>query len=97
LHTFADNAEVVVALDGLAEREAGALVVKLPRMSGRKDSEYMHLFCGPVGVEAHVAEAGAARAAAPRRGGAAELTERVERLEAEVAELKKQLGIQSED
>jgi uncharacterized protein YceH (UPF0502 family) len=97
LHTFADNAEVVVALDGLAEREAGALVVKLPRMSGRKDSEYMHLFCGPVDVEAHVAEAGAARAAAPRRGGAAELTVRVERLEAEVAELKKQLGIQSED
>lgn len=97
LHTFADNAEVVVVLDGLLGREAGALVVKLPRMSGRKDSEYMHLFCGPVDVEAHAAEASAARPAAPQRGGVAELTERVERLEAEVAELRKQLGLESED
>jgi len=98
LHTFADNAEVVVVLDGLTGRETGALVVKLPRTPGRKDSEYMHLFCGPVDVEAHVAEASTARpAATPQRGGVAELTERVERLEAEVAELRKQLGIQPED
>jgi len=97
LHTFADNAEVVVVLDGLLGREAGALVVKLPRMPGRKDSEYMHLFCGPVDVEAHAAEASAARPAATQRGGVAELTDRVERLEAEVAELRKQLGLESED
>jgi len=98
LHTFADNADVVAALDGLLSREAGALVVKLPRMPGRKDSEYMHLFCGPVDVDAHVAEASAARpATTPQRGGVVELTERVDRLEAELAELKKQLGIQEED
>jgi uncharacterized protein YceH (UPF0502 family) len=95
LHTFADNADVVTALDGLVNREAGPLVVKLPRTPGRKDAEYMHLFSGPVDVEAHVAQASAARPAAPPRGGVAELTERVERLEAELAELKKQLG--SED
>ena len=98
LHAFADNAEVVVALDGLLEREAGALVVKLPRVPGRKDSEYMHLFCGPVDVDAHVAEASTARpAAAPQRGGVAELAARVDRLEAELAALKEQLGIQSDD
>jgi uncharacterized protein len=98
LHTFADNAEVVVALDKLLEREAGALVVKLPRVAGRKDSEYMHLFCGPVDIDAHVAEASAAKpASAPQRGGVAELTERVERLEAELAALKEQLGIGASD
>lgn len=98
LHAFADNAEVVVALNGLLEREAGALVVKLPRSVGRKDSEFMHLFCGPIDIDAHVAAASEARpAAASQRGGVAELTERVDRLEAELAELKQQLGIQSED
>ena len=97
LHAFADNAEVVIILDGLLEREAGALVVKLPRSAGRKDPEYMHLFCGPVDIDAHVAAASEARpAAAPQRGGVAELTERVDRLEAELADLKEKLGIDSE-
>ena len=93
LHTFADHADVLAALNGLVNREAGALVVKLPRTPGRKDSEYMHLFSGPIDVEAHVARASAAKPAAAPRGGVADLTERVERLEAELAELKKQLGL----
>ena len=93
LHTFADNAEVVTTLDGLINREPDPVVVRLPRTPGRKDSEYMHLFSGPVDVEAYAAEAGAARASAPSSGGVAELRERVERLEAEVAELKEQLGL----
>jgi uncharacterized protein YceH (UPF0502 family) len=93
LHTFAENADVVTALNGLVEREAGPLVVKLPRTMGRKDSEYMHLFGGPVDIEAHVAQASAARPAASPRGGVAELAERVERLEAELAELKKHMGL----
>ncbi len=92
LHTFADNSDVVMTLEGLIEREGSPLVVKLPRTPGRKGSEYMHLLCGPVDVEAHVAEAGAARPVTPR-GNVAELTERVERLEAELAALKAQLGI----
>ena len=57
LHTFGDNSDVVTALDGMLNREAGPLVVKLPRVPGRKDSEYMHLFSGPVDVEAHVSQA----------------------------------------
>ncbi len=97
LHAFADNAEVAATLDGMASREEGALVVKLPRTPGRKDSEYMHLFYGPVDIEAHVAEASKPKPAAAPRGGVAELTERVDRLEAELAELKERLGIHAED
>ena len=91
LHTFADNAEVVAALEGLIAHEAGALAVKLPRVAGRKDSEYMHLFCGPVDVDALAAESTARSEAAHKRGGVAELTDRVEQLEAEVESLRKQL------
>lgn len=93
LHTFEDNAAVVSALDGLIGREPEALVVKLPRTPGRKDAEYMHLFCGPVDVDAHVAQASAAKPAASPRGSVAELIDRIDRLEAEVAELKQRLGV----
>jgi len=94
LHTFEDNSEVVATLNGLSEREAYPLVVKLPRTPGRKDSEYMHLFSGPIDIDAHAAAAEASRpAASSQKGGVAELTERVERLEQEVAELKAQLGV----
>ena len=90
LHRFADNAEVVVALTSLIERDGEPLLVKLPRTPGRKDSEYMHLFCGPVDVEAHVAVA--AKSSPSRfRVSSAELEERVSRLEDEVAALKERL------
>jgi uncharacterized protein len=93
LHTFADNAAVVDALASLIEREGDPLVVKLPRTPGRKDSEYMHLFSGPVDVEAHVIQAQAGKAAGTsERANVSELAERVSKLEAEVAELKEQLA-----
>jgi uncharacterized protein len=89
LHEFTDNDAVVKALVGLIEREGDPLVVKLPRAPGRKDSEYMHLFFGPVDVERHLAKAQETKAAAPReRVSLSELEERVARLEVEVAELK---------
>lgn len=96
LHEFGDNDEVVTALDRLISREAGPLVVKLPRTSGRRDSEYMHLFGGPVDIEAHVAADRTVAPATPRQTGIAELTERVERLEEEMAALKEQLGIRAD-
>ena len=93
LHNFADNDEVVISLDSLIEREGEQMLVKLPRMPGRKDSEYMHLFSGPVDMEAHATQAQAAKAtASSERVSVAELTERVIQLEAEVAELKAKLG-----
>ena len=93
LHSFDDNAEVVQALTGLMERDPDPLVVKLPRTPGRKDSEYMHLFSGPVDVEAHVSQARESRPESSReRHSVAELAERVSQLEAEVATLKEKLG-----
>ena len=91
LHSFEDNAEVVQALNGLMERDGDPLVVKLPRTPGRKDSEYMHLFSGPVDVEAHATQP---RESRPDRSRdrVAELEKRVSQLEAEVATLKEKLG-----
>jgi len=93
LHTFDDNSAVVSALAGLMESDGGALVVKLPRTPGRKDSEYMHLFSGPIDVAAQVERAQAVNTAVtPERVAWSELTARVAVLEAEVAELREQLA-----
>jgi len=92
LHTFEDNAEVVQDLTSLAERDPDPLVVKLPRTPGRKDSEYMHLFSGPIDVEAHVSQAREQQThSSPARSNVAELEERVSQLEADVAALKAKL------
>ena len=92
LHEFADNDEVVNALDSLISYEPDPLAIKLPRTPGRKDSEYMHLFSGPVDIEAHVEQAEAARASAGgSRASVAELEQRLSDLEQEVAELKRKL------
>lgn len=90
LHTFADNDAVVAALQKLTNRDGGPVVVKLPRSKGRKDSEYMHLFSGPVDVAAHE-RAAEAPAAAKSPGRLAELEQRVARLEEEVRELRQRL------
>lgn len=85
LHTFADNAAVVDALNSLIELDE-SVIVKLPRTPGRKDSEYMHLFSGPIDVEAHTMKAAAATTA--EHTSKSDLEERVARLEAEVVELR---------
>jgi uncharacterized protein YceH (UPF0502 family) len=93
MHSFSDNSDVVVALDSLIHRDGEPLVVKLPRSPGRKDSEYMHLFSGSVDMEEYESQT---REAKPDvgsvKGAVAELTDRVEKLEAEVAELKSLLS-----
>jgi uncharacterized protein YceH (UPF0502 family) len=94
LHTFSDNAEVTDALGMLSNWDGGPLVVKLPRTPGRKDAEYMHLFSGPVDIEALVAErqtSGSRKSSG--RPDVSELEQRVSDLEAEVAALKEQLKI----
>ena len=93
LHAFEDNAAVVDALNSLIGWDGGSLVVKLPRTPGRKDAEFMHLFAGPIDVEAHAAERKTASrtssTASDRNSG---LEERVSKLEIEVAALKEQLA-----
>jgi len=92
LHTFADNAAVVDALTALIDWAGDPLVVKLPRTPGRKDAEYMHLFSGPIDVEAHANQAQDAMATGTsERVSASELAQRVSNLEAEVAELKERI------
>ena len=92
LHEFADNNAVIEALDALNGLHSDPLVVQLPRTPGRKDSEYMHLFGGPVDVAALAEKAEASRAAeAPARTTIGELEQRVSDLEQQVAELRQLL------
>jgi uncharacterized protein YceH (UPF0502 family) len=92
LHEFVDNNAVVKSLDALVAHEGDPLVVVLPRTPGRKDSEYMHLFCGDIDVEAYAEQAkSAAATATPARSSMAALEQRISELETEVAELKKHL------
>jgi len=92
LHTFEDNSAVAETLGSLATLEKGPLVAKLPRTPGRKDSEYMHLFFGPVDDALKPSQHSAPAKIAPvSTSSKSELEQRVEALEIEVAKLKKQL------
>lgn len=92
LHTFTDNMGVGDALAALIEWEGHPVVVKLPRTPGRKDAEYMHLFSGPVDVDAYAGERRAAIAGkSSERISVPELEQRIGNLEAEVAALKEQI------
>ncbi len=94
LHPFEDNDAVVSTLNSLMEWDGDPLVVKLPRMPGRKDAEYMHVFFGPIDLEAHASQAQATMASgSSERVSMTDLAERVSTLEEEVAELKAQLGL----
>lgn len=81
LATFHDVKEVEAVLEHLACEEKGPLVVKLPREAGKRESRYMHLFCGEVDVSAMAA-------AVPATSSS---SERVAQLEQEVAELREEL------
>lgn len=89
LHTFADNHAVAAALTGLMERQGEPLVARLARSPGRKDSEYMHLFSGPVVARPQQPEAAPRKARDEPDVGV--LAERLSALEAEVAELRSRL------
>jgi uncharacterized protein len=79
MYRFEELEDVVATLEKLSQREP-ALVAVLPRQPGTKESRYVHLLAGKP-------EGAAALATAP----AAESSDRVERLEAEVAELRKEV------
>lgn len=77
---------VEAALAALAAHDNGPFVVKLPRVSGMRDSRWAHLLGGEVPVPAAAVEEPPARAAG------AGLAERVAQLEDEVARLQRELG-----
>jgi uncharacterized protein len=87
-----DVTDVEAALKGLAEREDGPFVARLPREPGKRESRYTHLF-GSESVTADCAaddlpECGAQTAA---QEGRLTLEQRVMALEADVAELRRRL------
>ena len=87
LHRFTDNDAVVAAIDALNRLHGETLIARLPRTPGRKDSEYMHLFGGPLD---RVEEDEPSRAEPPPalEPGLVELERRISELEAEVARLR---------
>ncbi|EEY45952.1 hypothetical protein VMA_001350 [Vibrio mimicus VM223] len=85
LCNFSDVKETEAVLDRLANRDSGALVVKLPREPGKRESRYHHLFCGEVDITAFAASAENEGATSSQL---AELEQEVAALREEVAELR---------
>ncbi|MFP2823748.1 YceH family protein [Citrobacter braakii] len=83
MYEFSDMAEVESTLDKLATREDGPYVVRLAREPGKRESRYMHLFCGDVDEAMTTADE------LPAASG--DLQARVDALETDVAELKQRL------
>jgi uncharacterized protein YceH (UPF0502 family) len=85
LAEFRDLAEVEAVLGRLGARNP-PFAVRLPRLLGTKESRYMHLLCGEVDAaalaEGEVAAVGSAGLS---------LSDRVARLEADVAKLREEL------
>lgn len=88
LANFTDVKEVEATLEKLATREAGALVVKLPREAGKRESRYQHLLSGEVDVEAFATASSGVAAPSASSEKLEELESEVASLRAEVAELK---------
>lgn len=83
MYEFSDMAQVEATLEQLATREDGPYVVRLAREPGKRESRYMHLFCGDVDEQAIATDLPQATAG--------DLQARVELLESEVAELRQRL------
>lgn len=91
LHTFADNADVAEVLQGLIDREGGAVVARLPKRAGRQDHEYMHLFAGEL-ESAPMETAERAPRAPGQREQIETLERRVSQLEAALVRLGERVG-----
>ncbi|HCH00496.1 MAG TPA: DUF480 domain-containing protein [Vibrio sp.] len=83
---FSDVKQVEALLEQMASREEGALVVKLPREPGKRESRYQHLFCGEVDVESYATATPTAVSSSHNQ-----YEERISTLEQQVAELKVQV------
>ena len=86
-YRFADISSVEGFLEELQDRspeKGGPLVVKLPRASGAREQRWAHLLCGAVDATALAASGRSAEGTV----GGANVVDRIERLEAEVASLR---------
>jgi len=89
MYTFEDLEAVHSALNLLMRREP-PLVKVLPRQPGTKESRFMHLFSGEAAPEMPASEAGESSDASSSAVGTRD-RERIEQLEAEVCELRREL------
>ncbi len=88
LADFANVTEVEQALSSLAEHNGEEIVVKLEREPGKRESRYAHLFSGPVEAVAVLASSSPAVQSSTVE---ASQSDRIDKLEAEVAELREAL------
>jgi uncharacterized protein len=94
---FADAGEAEAALEALAQRESGPLVVRLPREPGKRETRYAHLFSGPIAAAAVAPGASPASALAasppPQQSAspADSQNDRLAALEAEVRSLREEI------
>lgn len=86
MHNFADISAVEGFLDEMAERPAGALVMKLARLPGARESRWAHLLSGTPAEDAAVATLQPVSDVS--LGEVAALKANVARLEAELASLR---------
>jgi uncharacterized protein len=91
---FTDSVQVEQTLEALASRAESAIVERLPRQPGRREARYAQLLAGPLPEELTRVQTAANRfappASAPHAADAAD--ERLERLEAQVRELRAELA-----
>lgn len=92
MHEFADLNEVQLTLDGLMEREDGALVMLMPRQAGFKERRYAHLLGGPLAAEDAASDSLAEPDASPAIPSAPARPSELEALRAEVADLRETLA-----
>jgi len=91
---FTDSAQVEQGLEALAGRAEGAIVERLPRQPGRRESRYAQLLSGPLPAELTAVQAPAPHAAQSEPAASADLAinARLELLEAQVAQLRTELA-----
>ena len=87
LHEFADVAEVEQTLESLIQRDDGAMVVRLAREPGKRESRFMHLFGGELDEQSTPVETDADSELATR---VATLEQQVIALQTQLAQLLKQ-------
>jgi len=92
LYTFDEYDEVKDILNGLINRESGALIARLPRQSGRKDHEYVHLFGAAIASVPEEAAITGRTPASPKAERVSRLETRVSILEQALTELAQRLG-----
>jgi len=98
LHRFADISSVEAFLHELAERQAGPLVVELPRQPGARETRWAHLLSGPpvvtTGEPLPAVEGGRVTIGelAALKANVTQLQDELATLKATVAKLMKELG-----